>query len=140
MTTGKISQVRVARYAHDGGYAAVEWLRAFQGVEIPADISDGDGPAIARIGVQINKKRAIDVILRIEKIESLADRVRARLGRTSSDALFKDPAACRARVPSAQRPLAVLAARHMGAAVRILVCQPREDAVTEPPDDFSSAT
>jgi hypothetical protein len=123
MTTGRIRQVRVARYAHDGGYAAVEWLRAFQGVEIPADIGDDEtGPAIARIGVQINKKRAIDVILRIEKIESLADRVRARLGRTSSDALFKDPAACRARVPTARRPLALLGARHLGEPVRILVC------------------
>lgn len=117
-------QIRVIRYARDGGYAAMEWLRAFEAVELPPMIADGES---FRMGVQITKKRAIDVILRIESLDSFASKVRAQLGRTTSDAYFKAPKACRKKVPETKRPLAVLGARHMGKPIRILVCQPKKD-------------
>ncbi len=120
-----IRKVRVVRYAPDGGYGAAEWLRALEGVEIPHAITDGD---TWRIGVQITKKRAIDVLLRIEKLEFFTDRIRARLGRAESDRLFKHPKACRAVIPRAKRPLALLGARHLGMPVRILVCEPLREA------------
>ena len=116
-----ITGVRVVRYARDGGYAAVEWMRAFEGVEIPHSLGDGD---TLRIGVQITRKRAIDVILRVERLNGLGDRIKARFGRTRSDVLFRRPGALRATVPQAKRPLAVLAAVHMGEPVRVLVCEP----------------
>lgn len=126
MSNTNIKSVRVIRYSPDGGYGAAEWLRAFRGVEIPHAITDGD---TRRIGVQITKKRAIDVILRTQKLGSLADRVRARLGRSESDRLFKHPHACAAAIPGTKRPLALLGARHLGTPVRILVCEPLGDGV-----------
>lgn len=119
MSNTNISHVRVARYASDGGYAAVEWLAAIACVQIPHAITSGDS---WRVGVQITRRRAIDVILRIEKLETLPDKLRARLGRTESDALYKHPGRCAAMIPGAGRPLALLGARHLGTPVRILVC------------------
>jgi len=119
MSNTNIRGVRVVRYSPDGGYAAIEWLRAFESVEIPHAIIDGD---TWRIGVQITKKRVIDVILRIEKLETLPDRLRARLGRTESDLLYKDSKRCAKLIAGAGRPLALLGAKHLGTQVRILVC------------------
>lgn len=119
-----VHKIRVIRYARDGGYAAIEWLRAFQTVELPPVIADGES---FRLGVQITKKRAIDVILRVELLDSFTDKMRGQLGRTRSDALFKHPKACRKKVPDTRRPLAVLAAKHMGKPIRILVCQPKSE-------------
>lgn len=121
MGTPRVTHIKVVRYAPDGGYAAIEWLRAFRTVEFPPTLEDGQ---TLRIGVQITKKRAVDVVLRIERLESFTDRLRGRLNRTQSDALFKNRAQCVLRVPSTSRPLAVLSAVHMGSAIRILVCAP----------------
>lgn len=119
MSNTNIRSVRVIRYSPDGGYAAIEWLRAFQSVEIPHAISDGD---TWRIGVQITKKRVIDVILRIEKLDGFTDLLRGRLGRTESDRLYKRPKRCAQLISGAGRPLALLGAKHLGDPVRILVC------------------
>ena len=124
MGSPSVHQIRVNRYAPDGGYAAIEWLRAFQSVEFPPMIADGES---FRMGVQITKKRAIHVILRIEILDSFTDRMRGRLGKTASDSLFRHPKACRAKVPETRRPLAVLSARFMGKPIRILVCDPKQD-------------
>jgi len=121
MSNPTLHQIRVIRYAPDGGYAAIEWLRAFQSVEFPPTIADGES---FRMGVQITKKRAIDVILRIEHLDSFTQKMRSRLGRTASDSLFRHPNRCRANVPQTKRPLAVLGARHMGKPIRVLVCEP----------------
>ena len=121
MSNPTLHQIRVIRYAPDGGYAAIEWLRAFQSVEFPPTIADGES---FRMGVQITKKRAIDVILRIEHLDSFTQRMRSQLGRTVSDALFRHPKRCRANVAQTSRPLAVLGARHMGKPIRVLVCEP----------------
>lgn len=124
MPKPSMHQIRVIRYARDGGYAAIEWLRAFEKVELPPVIADGES---FRMGVQITKKRAIDVILRIESLDSFPSKVRAQLGRTISDVYFKSPKTCRKKVPQTKRPLAVLGARHMGKPIRILICQPKQD-------------
>ena len=124
MPSPSVHQVRVIRYAQDGGYAAIEWRNAFRTIELPPTIADGES---FRMGVQITKKRAIDVILRIESLDSFTNKMRARLGRTKSDAFFKQPKSCRAQIPESRRPLAVLDARHMGKPIRILVCQPKQD-------------
>ncbi len=87
-------------------------------------IADGES---FRMGVQITKKRAIHVILRIEILDSFTDRMRGRFGKTASDSLFRHTKACRAKVPETRRPLAVLSARFMGKPIRILVCDPKQD-------------
>jgi hypothetical protein len=120
MSNTNIRSVRVIRYEPDGGYAAIEWLRAFQSVEIPHAISDGDA---WRIGVQITKKRVIDVILRVEILDGFSDRLRARLKRTASDQFYKHPGRCIAQIRGAGRPLALLSAKHLGTPIRILVCE-----------------
>ena len=119
MSNTNIRSVRVIRYSPDGGYAAIEWLAAFETVEIPHAISDGD---TWRIGVQITKKRVIDVILHIELLDSFGGRVKGRLGRSRADRLFKSPMKCKAAIAGAGRPMALLGAKHLGTPVRILVC------------------
>ncbi len=119
MSNTNIRSVRVIRYSPDGGYAAIEWLRAFESVEIPHAITDGD---TWRIGVQITKKRVIDVILHIELLDSFGGRVKGRLGRTRTDGLFKSAKKCRKTIAGADRALALLGAKHLGTPVRILVC------------------
>lgn len=119
MSNTNIRSVRVIRYASDGGYAAREWLHAFEGVEIPDGVRDGD---TLRIGVQITKKRVINVIVRIEKLDGLTGLLRARLGRTESDRRYKHPKRCVATINNAGRPLALLGAKHLGDPIRILVC------------------
>lgn len=119
MSNTNIRSVRVIRYSPDGGYAAIEWLRAFETVKIPHAIGDGD---TWRIGVQITKKRVIDVILHVETLDTFSDRLRGRFGRTRTDGLFRSPKRCAATIAGAGRPLALLGARHMGTPVRILVC------------------
>jgi len=124
MAQPSLHKVRVIRYAPDGGYAAREWLRAFESVEFPPKISDGEA---FRMGVQITKKRAIDVIVRIEHLDTITKRVRSRVGKSVSDGLFRHPKRCRMTIAGVRRPLAALAARHMGRPIRILVCQPIAD-------------
>ena len=119
MSNTNIRSVRVMRYSPDGGYAAIEWLRAFETVEIPHAITDGD---TWRIGVQITKKRVIDVILHIEILDGFADRLRGRFGLARADALYKSPRKCGETIAGAGRPLALLGAKHLGTPVRILVC------------------
>jgi hypothetical protein len=119
MSNSNIRSVRVIRYAPDGGYAAIEWLRAFQTVEIPHAITDGD---TWRIGVQITKKRVIDVILHVELLDSFSGRLKGRFKRTRADTLFKSTKRCRRTIAGAGRPMALLGARHLGTPVRILVC------------------
>lgn len=119
MSKANINAVRVLRYAPDGGYAAIEWLRAFQSVEIPRTISDAD---TYRIGVQITKKRVIDVILHIETFPTLRDRLRQRLARTRTHGLYRSRKRCARTISGAGRPLALLSARHAGTPVQILVC------------------
>ncbi|MGV6813713.1 MAG: hypothetical protein ACWA5W_01745 [Phycisphaerales bacterium] len=123
MPNPKMRDIRVIRYAQDGGYAAREWLNAFASIEFPPTIADGES---FRMGVQITKKRAIDVILRLEHLNSFTHRLRGQLNKTTSDSLFRRPKACRKQVPKSQRPLAVLSARHQGKPIRILVCQPKQ--------------
>ncbi len=124
MSSPSVHKVRVIRYARDGGYAAVEWLGAFKTIELPPIIADGES---FRMGVQITKKRAIDVIIRIEVLDSFTDKMRGRLGKTISDRYFKHPKTCREQIPDARRPIAMLGARFMGKPIRILVCQPKQD-------------
>jgi len=124
MGNPKLHQVRVVRYASDGGYAAREWLTAFGSIEFPTVIADGEA---FRMGVQITKKRAIDVILRVETVGTLKLKIRCRIGKSVSDILFKHPKACRTSITGVDRPLAVLGAKHMGNQIRILVCQPVRD-------------
>ena len=121
MPTPTLHHIRVLRYAPDGGYAAIEWLRAFRTIEFPPTLADGES---FRMGVQITKKRAIDVIVRVEHLDSFTQKMRSRLGRTASDSLFRHPKLCRANVAQTRRPLAVLGARHMGKPIRVLVCEP----------------
>ena len=123
MSNTNIRSVRVIRYAPDGGYAAVEWLRAFESVEIPHAITDGD---TRHIGVQITKKRVIDVIMHIELLDTFAGRVRGRLRRTRCDGLYRDRDRCARMVAGAGRPLALLGAKHLTTPVRILVCENTE--------------
>jgi hypothetical protein len=124
MGSPSVHQIRVLRYARDGGYAAIEWLGAFKTVELPPVIADGES---FRLGVQITKKRAIDVIIRVEVLDSFADRLKGRLSRSYSDKLYKNKRACCSVIPSSKRPMALLSARFMGKPIRILVCQPLED-------------
>ncbi len=124
MKNGTLHDIRVIRYTRDGGYAAREWFSAFQTLEFPPMIEDGES---FRIGIQITNKRAIDVILRIEAIDSVSRKIRATLKRTRSDALFHKPKACRSKVPETQRALALLSAKLNGRSIRILVCQPRNE-------------
>lgn len=119
MSNTNIRSVRVIRYAPDGGYAAREWLAAFEGLAFPHAVGDGD---TWRMGAQITKKRVVDVVVRIEKLDGFTGMLRTRLGRTVSDTLFRNPDRCAASVPGAERPLAVLGAKHLGEPVRILVC------------------
>ena len=124
MSSPSVHKVRVIRYARDGGYAATEWLNAFQTIELPPIIADGES---FRMGVQITKKRAIDVVLRVEVLNSFTDKMRGRLNKTRSDSLFKHPKATRSQIPDARRPIAVLSARFMGKPIRILICLPKTD-------------
>ncbi len=115
--TGSLRGLKVIRYNQDGGYAPREWARAIEAAGL--DTSQG-GPV--RVGVQITKARAVDVVVRIERIETLGARVRAALGRSESERLFKSRKARTAL--GMGRGLAVLAGESGGTSVRVLIVAP----------------
>ena len=115
-----LRELRVIRYAQDGGYAPREWAKAIEAAGIEAEVGTP-----VRVGVQITKARAVDVMIRVERLETLGDKVRAALGRTRSDRLFTARRA-RARLGMG-RALAVLAGEtggKDGCKVRVLVAAP----------------
>ncbi len=114
---GMLRRLRVIRYNKDGGYAPREWARAIEAAGL-----DGSQGGPVRVGVQITKARAVDVMVRVERIETLGARVRAALGRSESERLFKSR---RARAALGMgRGLAVLAGEVEGVSVRVLVGAP----------------
>ncbi len=116
----KLRQIKVLRYAPDGGYAPIEWQRALASAEFAEPIANGH---TQHIGVQITKTRTIDIIVRFEMVTGLLGSFAAALGHTKSDALFKHPKRCRKRIPGTRRPLALLGGRINNRTVRVLVCQ-----------------
>jgi|TARA_R110000782_G_scaffold210192_1_gene298290 hypothetical protein len=76
------------------------------------------------VGVQITKARAVDVVVRIERIDTLGARVRAALGRTESEKLFRSKRG-RAKIGMA-RGLAVLSGTMGPDTVRVLVGAPAD--------------
>jgi hypothetical protein len=109
--------LRVTRYARDGGFAPREWAKAIEAAGIEA------APGVSvRVGVQITKARAVDVMVRIERIDTLGSRIRAALGRTESEKLF-DSKWGRAKIGMG-RGLAVLSGQMGGDTVRVLVGEP----------------
>lgn len=115
--SGTLRQLRVIRYNQDGGYAPREWARAIEA----AGIAAGAGEPV-RVGVQITKTRAVDVVVRVERVGGLMGRVKAALGRTESEKLFGSRRK-RARLGMG-RGLAVLAGELGGEPVRVLVGEP----------------
>ncbi len=118
--SGMLRNLRVVRYARDGGFAPREWARA---IEVAGIASAADGPV--RVGVQITKARAVDVVVRVERSDTLGSRVRAALGRGESDVLYKSRKA-RARLGMG-RALALLTGELDGRRVRVLVAEPGPD-------------
>ncbi len=117
---GVLRNLKVVRYNRDGGYAPREWAKAIEAAGL-----DGAGGEPVRVGVQITKARAVDVVVRVERIDTLGSRVRAALGRSESERLFKSRKARGAL--GMKRGLAVLSGEVDGAqggAVRVLVGEP----------------
>jgi len=114
---GTLRKLRVVRYNQDGGYAPREWAKAIEAAGL-----DGAEGVVVRVGVQITKARAVDVVVRVERIDTLGSRVRAALGRSESERLFKSRKA-RAALGMG-RGLAVLAGEAQGCSVRVLVGAP----------------
>jgi hypothetical protein len=112
-----LRQLKVVRYNQDGGYAPREWARAIEAAGIDAAAGEP-----VRVGVQITKSRAVDVVVRVERIDTLGSRVRAALGRSESERLFKSRKARTAL--GMGRGLAVLAGETEGCSVRVLVGEP----------------
>lgn len=121
-----LRNLKVVRYNQDGGYAPREWARAIEAAGISGgrkgDGGAGTAPEPVRVGVQITKTRAVDVVVRIERIDTLGARIRAALGRTDSDRLFRSKRG-RARIGMA-RGLAVLSGTMGTDTVRVLVGAP----------------
>lgn len=118
---GVLRNLKVVRYNRDGGYAPREWAKAIEAAGL-----DGAGGEPVRVGVQITKARAVDVVVRVERIDTLGSRVRAALGRSESERLFKSRRA-RAKLGMG-RGLAVLAGEVDGGSVRVLVGAPLEES------------
>lgn len=114
-----VADLRVTRYALDGGHSPREWAKAVAEARIDPATPDG---ATVRVGVQITKARAVDVVVRIERLDTLPARIRAALGRSESDRLYRSKAARRAA--GLGRPLALLTARMDGRPARLLITQP----------------
>ena len=112
-----LRKLRVIRYNRDGGYAPREWARAIEAAGIEA----GSGRPV-RVGVQITKARAVDVVVRVERVEGVVGRVMAALGRSESEKLFGSRRK-RARLGMG-RGLAVLAGETGDGPVRVLVGEP----------------
>jgi hypothetical protein len=111
--------LKVIRYNKDGGYAPREWARAIEA----AGIAAGSGEPV-RVGVQITKARAVDVVVRVERVEGVVGRVKAALGRSESERLYRSRRA-RARIGMG-RGLAVLSGTVGDDPVRVLVGEPNE--------------
>lgn len=113
----RLRDLRVIRYAQDGGFSPREWARAIEaaGIEARAGLP-------VRVGVQITKARAVDVMIRVERVEGLMSRVKAALGRSESERMFGSRSA-RSRAGMG-RALAVLTAEDNGVPARVLVCAP----------------
>lgn len=119
-----LTKIRVIRYATDGGYAPREWARAVAAAGIDAGTPDG---GVARVGVQINKKRVVDVMIRVERLTTFGARLAARVRRSRSERLFASKKTLRGAVPGARRGLAVLSGVLGGDTVRVLVIEPMPD-------------
>jgi len=120
MGTVKLSQIRVIRYAPDGGYSPGEWQHALADAEFSEPIGNGE---CQRLGVQITRTRAIDIVVRIELAGGPMASLAQSLGMGASDRLFRAPKKCRGQVPGARRPLAVLGGRFGDRSARVLVCE-----------------
>lgn len=124
--TGSLRGLKVIRYNQDGGYAPREWARAIEAAGLDGVAAGGGRAEAVRVGVQITKARAVDVLVCVERIETLGARVRAALGRSESERLFKSR---RARTAIGMgRGLAVLAGAVNGVGVRVLVGEPLDQA------------
>jgi len=121
--TLKLRRVRVVRYASDGGYAPGEWAKAIAQESLDPTALGGTP---VRLGVQITKTRAVDVWVRIERVDSFRAKVKAALKRTRSDRMFGSRSALRKTIPGAKRALAVLSAEVDGRAVRVLLAKPKD--------------
>ncbi len=122
MNRGRLTQTKVIRYARDGGFAPGEWQRAFATIDFNTPIADGH---TQRIGVQITKMRAIDVVVRIELVSGVSAMIYAAFRKTYSDSLFKHPKRCKKTIEGAGRPIALLGGKLGGRPVRVLVCKAR---------------
>jgi len=122
MGTVKLSNCRVIRYAPDGGYAPGEWQHALMNAEFSEPIGNGE---TQRLGVQITKTRAIDIVVRLELTDGPFASLAQSFGMGASDRLFKSPRKCKKQVPDAGRPLAVLAGKFGARSARLLVCEAR---------------
>ena len=119
-----LRNLKVVRYNQDGGYAPREWAKAIEAAGISAGSGTGGTGGAVRVGVQITKARAVDVVVRIERIDTLGARVRAALGRTESEKLFRSKRG-RAKIGMA-RGLAVLSGTMGPDTVRVLVGAPAD--------------
>jgi len=119
-----LRNLKVVRYNQDGGYAPREWAKAIEAAGISAGSGAGAAGGAVRVGVQITKARAVDVVVRIERIDTLGARVRAALGRTESEKLFRSKRG-RAKIGMA-RGLAVLSGTMGPDTVRVLVGAPAD--------------
>ncbi|MCA9303013.1 MAG: hypothetical protein KC996_02715 [Phycisphaerales bacterium] len=120
MGTAKLSHCRVIRYAPDGGYSPGEWQHALENAEFSEPIGNGE---TQRLGVQITKTRAIDIIVRLELPDGPIASIAQSLGLGASDRLFRSPSKCRKQVRDAERPLAVLGGKFGDRSARVLVCE-----------------
>jgi hypothetical protein len=119
----KLRRVKVVRYASDGGYAPGEWAKAIAQEHLDPSTLEGEP---VRLGIQITKTRAVDVWVRIERVDSLRAKVAAALKRTRSDRMFGSRSALRRAIPGAKRSLAILSAEIQGTPVRVLLAQPKD--------------
>jgi hypothetical protein len=122
MSSVKLSQCRVIRYASDGGYAPSEWQHALSNASFSEPIGNAE---TQRLGVQITKTRAIDIIVRLEIPDGPIASIAQSLGIGASDRLFRSPKKCKQQIRGAGRPLAVLAGKFGDRSARVLVCEAR---------------
>lgn len=122
MGTVKLSNCRVIRYAPDGGYAPREWQHALANAEFSEPIGNAE---TQRLGVQITKTRAIDIIVRLEIPDGPIASIAQSFGMGASDRLFRSPKKCKTHIQGAGRALAVLAGKFGDRSARVLVCEAR---------------
>lgn len=120
-TTHTPTRTRVVRYARDAGFAPVEWARAIAAARLDPSAPSG---TIARVGVQLTKTRTLDVLIRLERLDTPGRRLRGAINRTESDRLFRSRGRLRRALPECGRALAVLSAGLAGEPVRLLIVEP----------------